>query len=102
MVLRQFNLNRSRHIELREALILLHSRGYTNQASKLFNRLLAEIPEENNRVLLDDFQRTMMLVDPGTQHPENPIWVYHWTVSNELERRSESTLRRALKLAQEN
>jgi hypothetical protein len=63
---------------------------------------LAEIPEENNRVLLDDFQRTMMLVDPGTQHPENPIWVYHWTVSNELERRSESTLRRALKLAQEN
>jgi hypothetical protein len=99
MVMRQFNVNRSKHIELREAFILLHSKGYTNQAIRLFTRLLTDLPEESNKTLVDDFQRTLMLVDPGTDHPENLIWKYHWTVSNELERRSASTLRRALKLA---
>jgi hypothetical protein len=101
MVIRQFNVNRAKHVELREAFILLQSRGYTNEAARLFGRLLAQVPEETNRVLIDDFQRTMMLVDPGSQHPENLIWQYHWVVSNELEKRSESTLKRALKLAHE-
>jgi hypothetical protein len=50
---------------------------------------------------MDDYQRTLMLVDPATQQQNNLIWRYHWTVSNELEKRSESTLRRALKMAQE-
>lgn len=99
MVVRQFNVNRSRHVELREAFILLQTRGYTNQALRLYERLLAEIPEEPNRILLDDFQRTLMIVDPGTERPNNLIWKYHWTVSNEMEKRSPSTLRRALKLA---
>jgi len=99
MVMRQFNVNRSKHVDLREAFILLHTKGYTNPASRLFARLLSDLPEESNKTLMDDFQRTLMLVDPGTQHPENLIWKYHWTVSNELERRSASTLKRALKLA---
>ena len=101
MVMRQFNVNRSKHIELREAFILLHSKGYTNQAIRLFHRLLTDLPQESNKTLMDDFQRTLMLVDPGTEHPENPVWKYHWTVSNELEKRSESTLLHALKLAEE-
>ena len=46
-------------------------------------------------------ERTLGLVDPRTQHPENLIWKYHWTVSNELEKRSEGTLARALKMAEE-
>ena len=102
MVIRQFNVNRANHIELREAFILLQAKGWTNEAQRLFTRLLAEVPEQSNKVLIDDFQRTMMLVDPGAKHPESLIWTYHWTVSNELERRSESSLRRALKLAREN
>ena len=99
MVLRQFNVNGSHHVELREAFILLQTRGYTNQALRLYERLLDEIPEEPSRMLLDDFQRTLMIVDPGTDHSANLIWKYHWTVSNEMEKRSPSTLRRALKLA---
>ena len=102
MVMRQFNVNRSKHVDLREAFILLHTKGYTNQAIRLFTRLLTDLPNESNKTLMDDFQRTLMLVDPGTQHPENLIWKYHWTVSNELEKRSESSLRRALKVAEEN
>ena len=42
-----------------------------------------------------------LLVDPATQQPDNLIWKYHWTVSKELEKRSESTLQRALKMAEE-
>lgn len=101
MVVRQFNVNRAKHVELREAFILLHSKGYTNEALRLFHRLLVDLPEESNKTLMDDFQRTLMLVDPGTDHHENPIWKYHWTVSNELEKRSESAIRRARKLADE-
>jgi hypothetical protein len=51
--------------------------------------------------LLDDFQRTLVVVDPGTPQPKNLIWLYHWTVSTELDRRSVSAIRRARKLAEE-
>ena len=101
MVLRQFNTNHKRHNELREAFILLHSKGYTNQADRLYYRLLVEIERVPHRVLFDDFQRTMMLVEPGVPQPRNLIWKYHWTVSNELEKRSPKAFARALKLAEE-
>jgi hypothetical protein len=100
-VLRQFDKNQSRHIELRESFILLYSKGYTDKAQRLFDRLLRDLQEESDRTLYNDFQRTLQLVDPTTSHPENLIWRYHWTVSNELEKRSEGTLARALKLAEE-
>ena len=46
--------------------------------------------------------RTLMLVDPlAVNQTNNLIYNYHWTVSAELDRRSESTLRRALELARE-
>lgn len=101
MVIRQLHANQGRHVEIREAFILLHTRGYTNQAQKLYRRLLLDMPKLTNRALLDDFQRTLLLVDPNSNQPSNLIWSYHWTVSNELDRRSESTLMRALKLAEE-
>jgi len=101
MVLRQFNINRHRHNELREAFILLHARGYTNQADRLYYRLLVELDRAPDRVLLDDFQRTMMLVEPEVPQPKNLVWKYHWTVSNELEKRSTKAFGRALKLAED-
>ena len=45
--------------------------------------------------------RGRLMPPPGAKQPENLIWRYHWTISNELERRSESTLQHALKLAEE-
>lgn len=101
MVIQGFRAGQVRHVELREALILLHARGYTNEADRLYNRLLRDVSELSNKNLLDDFQRSRILVDPSIQHPENPVWRYHWVVSNELEKRSESTLVRARKLADE-
>ena len=101
MVVRQFMANQSRHVELREYFILLHSKGYKPEAERLFKRLLRELEGLPNKALMDDYQRTLMLVDPATQQPDNLIWKYHWTVSNELDKRSESTLQRALKMAEE-
>jgi hypothetical protein len=101
MVIRQLNSNEDQHVELREAFILLHSRGYTNQATRLFNQLIHKISGLSNKQLVDDFQRTVLLVDPSIRNEQNLIWKYHWTVSNELEKRSEESLKRALKLAGE-
>ena len=101
MVLRQARTNQSAHAELREAFILLQSRGYTNQAQRLYNRLLRDLQDISNRDLREDFQRTLTLVDPSVQQPQNLIWKYHWTVSNELEKRSEGSLARALDLAKQ-
>ena len=101
MVVRQYRSNQSKHVELREAFILLYTKNYQKESRRLYDRLINDIEKLSNRALLDDFQRTLMLVDPATQQPDNLLWRYHWTVSNELEKRSESTLLRALKLADE-
>ena len=101
MVVRQFMVNQSRHVELREYFILLHSKGYKPEAERLFKRLLRELEGLPNKALMDDYQRTLVLVDPAKQEPDNFIWKYHWTVSRELEKRSEGTLQRALKMAEE-
>jgi hypothetical protein len=99
MVLRQARINQTAHAELREAFIILHSRGYTNQTQRLYNRLLRDLQKISNRDLREDFQRTLTLVDPAVNQPSNLIWKYHWTVSNELEKRSEGSLARALEIA---
>lgn len=101
MVIRQIHANQSRHVELREAFILLHSRGYTNQAHRLYRRLLEETEQLSDKALLDDFQRTIMVIDPSISATQNLIYNYHWYISGELERRSAGALIRALKLAEE-
>ena len=104
MVVSQFMVNQSRHVDLRENFILLYSKGYRPQAERLLKRLMRELDGLTNKALMDDYQRTLMLVDPATQQPDNLIWKYHSTVRNELVKRSEgteSTLQRALKMAEE-
>ena len=100
MVLLQANHNQSKHLDLRESFILLYSRGYRPEAERLYGKLLVEMEQLPDRVLFEDFQRTLTLCNPAKQEPENLIWEYHWTVSNELEKRSSASLQRALKLAQ--
>ena len=101
MVIRQKEQNQSRHIELREAFILLFSKGYTDKAQRLYDRLLRDLQEESIRTIYDDYQRTLQLIDPTSSHPENLIWRYHQTLSKELDLRNESTLARALKLSED-
>ena len=105
MVVRQFGLRQSRHVEMREAFILLHMRNYTNEARTLFDRLVLEVPKYTKKIsdqeLLDDFQRTLLLVDPYSSQTNNLIWKYHWMLSEELDKRSVDLLARAHKLAGE-
>jgi len=101
MVIRQLNAKQAKHVEYREAMILLHTGGYTNEADLLYRRLLRELDKLSNKALVEDWQRTVILVDPSSNQPENPIWKYHWTVRKEMEKRAESTIQRARKLAEE-
>jgi hypothetical protein len=101
MVVLQDRRNQNRHVEIREAFILLYTKGYKSQADRLYRRLVFDADSLSNRLLEDDWQRTVLLVDPTANQPENLIWKYHWTISKELEKRSSSMLRRALDLAGE-
>lgn len=103
MVLKQMSVRESKHIRLREAFILLHTRGETNAAERLYRKLLLALPKLSQKELLDDFQRTLPLIDPdpNTHQTNSLIWKYHWTVSNEMNRQDESTLKEARKLAEE-
>lgn len=101
MVVQQTLKNQSRHEELREAMILLHNRGYGEESKRIYLKLLESMSTISDQQMMDDFQRTLTLVDPSTPAPDNPIWNYHWTVSNKLEKRAESTLSHALRLADE-
>ena len=101
LVVHQSLQNESRHVEMREAFILLHTRGYHEEADRLYRRLLEDLTNLTDRELMDDFQRTLTLVNPYEDDSDNPVWNYHWTVSNKLEKRAASALRRALELANE-
>lgn len=99
MVVRQFIVNQSRHEELREAFILLCNKGYTEESQRLYQRLLLRLEETPQKNLIEDIQRTSMLVNPAEPHTDNLIWKYHWSVKNELEKRTTTELAKALKVA---
>ena len=109
MVLRQISLKQSKHVEMREAFILLHTRNYTNEARALFDKLVLQVAKYggnrfnilSDKEVLDDFQRTLLLVDPYLNQTNNLIWKYHWMLSEELDKRSVDLLERAHKLARE-
>ena len=101
LVMAQFRQNDAKHVELRESFVLLYSRGYETEADRLYQKLLAELKRLPDRQLTEDFQRTLTLVNPRQAQPDNLLWKYHWTVSNELEKRAAGSLQRALKLAGE-
>ena len=105
MVIQQFRARQmrreQRHIEYREAFILLHTGGYTNDAGILYGRLLRDLDTLSSRELVDDWQRMVILVDPSANQPDNLIWKYYWTVRKEMEKRSEDSIQKARKLAQD-
>jgi hypothetical protein len=101
MVIRQRDQSRNRHSELREAMIVLETGGYTNEASRLYFRLWRDIAKMSNQQLVDDWRRTVTLVDPGVYQPSNSIYRYYWSVRTEMEKRSEGIIERARKLAEE-
>jgi len=92
MVLRQFMANQSAHVELREDFLLLHERGETKACDALYQQLIQELAGLDEKSLVDDLQRTRLLIDPKTPDKENLVWKYCVSVNNELRRRSEKRL----------
>jgi hypothetical protein len=88
-----------RHLELREAMILLQTGGYTNDAIKLYFRLWRDVEKLSDKQLVDDWQRAVVLVDPSLHQPSNTIYQYYWNVRQEMERRADRHIDRARKLA---
>src|SRR5262249_30097873 len=66
MVVRQFIANQSAHVELREDFIFLHERAETKPQERLYQMLVQQLPALNEKALVEDLQRTAMLVDPKT------------------------------------
>ena len=99
MVVRQYLLNHSAHVELREDFLLLHERGNGRETERLYQMLVQDLPSLNTRGLIEDLQRTAMLIDSSKSQPENFIWKYHQCVKNEMFRRSETRAAHALKRA---
>lgn len=101
LVVRQVVANQTRHLEVREAFILLHAKGHLPQAQRLYERLIKDLEADALASLQQDYQRASTLVDPARPQPDNLVWRYYLSVGNELEKRSESIMVRALKLADE-
>jgi hypothetical protein len=112
MVMRQFMANESKHVQLREAFILLWNNGsYRADAKRLHALLLRDLEELPTEDLKKDYERMLMLVDPKIRQPDNLLWHYHDSLHQELNKRhvstldleqhSEAVLMRARKLAEE-
>ena len=105
MVIRQMDWTASRkegkHVELREAMILLQTGGYTNDAIQLYFRLWRDVQKLSDKQLIEDWQRAVVLVDPSMHQPSNTIYQYYWNIRTEMERRADSHIDRARRLAAE-
>jgi len=64
-----------------------------------YELLVQELPDLSDKALVEDLQRTAMVIDPKSPQPESLLWKYHVGVRNELRKRSERRLRRALQQA---
>ncbi len=96
LVVRQFLANQAAHVELREDFLLLHERGEATACDALYEKLIEALPELDEKSLVDDLQRTRLLIDPKTPDVSNLVWKYYVSVKKELEHRSERRLARVL------
>jgi hypothetical protein len=100
MVVRQYLINQSAHVQMLEDFLMLCEREEVKPSEKLYQLLIQQLPELNDKSLVDHLARTGMLVDPKTPNPASLVWKYHVSVKNELARRSNQRLARALKRAE--
>ena len=97
LVIRQYLVNQWEHVDLREDFILLHDQGQARGAERLYQMLIQELPQLPDRALIADQQRLTVLFLPQKPPPEDLLWKYYVSVQNELQRRTDERLARALK-----
>jgi hypothetical protein len=99
MAVRQVIANQSRHAELREAFILLQSKGHVAEAQELYTRLIFGLHDEPTRHLIEDIQRTSAIAPPNEAPTTNIVVRYHLSVKKELEKRLEAEYLKARNLS---
>jgi hypothetical protein len=99
MVVRQFIANQSAHVQMREDFLVLHDRREIKSCERIYQVLIQQLPDLDDRALADDLERTAMIVDPKTPDLDNLVWKYHTSVKNELQKRAEQRLSRAVERA---
>lgn len=92
LVVQQQIANLSFHTQRVEDFLLLHERQETKACEHLYQLLIQELPQIGDRELVQDLQRTAMIVDPTQTQLGNLVWKYHVSVNNELKRRAEKRL----------
>jgi hypothetical protein len=95
LVLRQFMANQAAHIELREDFVLLIEHTEEKSASRLYQLLVQELPNLSDMALVEDLQRTFMVLNTNSPAADNLVWKYQVSVKNELQKRSEKRIARA-------
>ena len=99
LVVRQRLANLSLHTQRVEDFLLLYDRNQTKACEHLYQLLIQQLPYVGDRELVQDLQRTAMIIDPQSPQPESLVWKYQVSVRNELKRRSERRVRAALEQA---
>lgn len=100
LVIRQFEANQSAHVERREDFIFLVQHG--GQADHLYQVLVQELPDQSAKSLVEDLERTALLVNTNGPDPDGDlIMKYHFAIKKTLEQKSEQRLGPALKRAEE-
>jgi len=97
LLLRQLAANASAHLQMREDLIVLLDAGHAEQAEHVYQLLVQSLPGLSDQALLDDYQRTSILLSPQTPQPESLVAKYHWAVKQYIKRRAELRVARVLK-----
>jgi hypothetical protein len=95
MALRQFVVNESAHVELREDFILLLENGEDKPAARLYQLLIQELPDLSDKALVEDLQRTAMLLNSNVTAPDNLLWKYQTGTKKELNKRADRRIERA-------
>jgi hypothetical protein len=81
---------------MREDFILLQQRGHTKLTERFYQLLIQSLPDASDGELLDDFQRTAMLLSTNKAQVENLVWKYHVSVRNEITQRANKRVARLL------
>lgn len=97
LFLRQLAANASAHLQMREDFILLLDTGHTQEAEHVYQLLVQNLAGLSDMALLDDYQRTTILLDPKNPQPESLVSKYHWALKQYIKRRAELRVARSLK-----
>jgi hypothetical protein len=89
MCVRQIVENRARHSEIREAFILCYEKNRPADAQRLYDRLKFDLPDQPTLHLIDDLERTTLLVPTNQSASSNLLVRYHLSVQHELNKRLE-------------